>query len=944
MLYRPRVWHWLGERTTRHAGAILIGWVVCCAALLLLAPSFASQVTHGEFNFLPADLPSRRAIDLYGRAFATPERRERDALAPVDESPARRDAQEMGEGPIRTPSAPTDRLETDSLDEPSDDPAAAMDALAATADDEAAPTDGDDTTSDASASDRDVAQDDDAPQSVQQNPLGSNIVLLLRRATPLRDADREFLDQTLIPRIREIAAETEASSEGVGARRPEITSIWTYSDGKFGPLLVSTDGHAMMVVIELDTEFLDRSNAPLVSELQTLVANVSELPAYPTGLDLKISGSATVGRDMLVAEREGASRTEVFTLVLVIGLLSLIYRAPVLALIPLATVAAASVVALRLLAVLAGLEVSGIFSGLETYIRVVMYGAGVDYALFILARYREELDDGTDYPSAVAASVRKIGPALATSAGTSIVGIAMMCFASFGKFRQSGFGISFGLLIVLIAALTFTPAVLRLFGRYAFWPRIRTEEVSTSRAGGRTRSSLRDLINGRSVQLIRERYRLRDLWNRIGQRIAARPLTWLGLSLAAMLPLVVVGVTNFDHLSYGLLSDLPADEPSVVGAKAIQEHFPAGVAGPTSVLIAHPALADERSLNVSRDVTERLTSEKGRLRLADVRSEADPLGTSEQAQRYLTELDGTDGSKGSMNRLFVRKQLRAQARRLYSAQSAELDGQVVRVDLVFNADPFDRDSIDLLNASETVIRGALPESIREGAEILMIGPTASIRDLKSVTDGDRIRICSLVSIAVYLVIVALLRQPRICLFLIVSVVLSYLATVGLTHLAFAAWEGDAFAGLDWKVPIFLFTLLIALGEDYNILLMARVVEEQRTHGVRQGVLEALARTGSIISSCGVIMAGTFASLLFGTLTSMLQMGFALTVGVMMDTFLVRPVIVPAWLMTLYDWQLAGGWKARLATLLGGGEMMAPAGPAPDPPEPAVVEDVVGSAP
>src|SRR5262249_46348136 len=146
--------------------------------------------------------------------------------------------------------------------------------------------------------------------------------------------------------------------------------------------------------------------------------------------------------------------------------------------------------------------------------------------------------------------------------------------------------------------------------------------------------------------------------------------------------------------------------------------------------------------------------------------------------------------------------------------------------------------------------------------------------------------------------------------LIVSVVISYFVTIGVAFVVFWAKSPATFAGLDWKVPVFTFTLLIALGEDYNILLMARVTEEQRKHGLIKGVLVALTRTGGIISSCGIIMAGTFCSLLFGSLAGMVQLGFSVAFGVMLDTFLVRPVLVPAYLLLLYR------SKGRLGSWLG----------------------------
>src|SRR5262249_54019024 len=153
----------------------------------------------------------------------------------------------------------------------------------------------------------------------------------------------------------------------------------------------------------------------------------------------------------------------------------------------------------------------------------------------------------------------------------------------------------------------------------------------------------------------------------------------------------------------------------------------------------------------------------------------------------------------------------------------------------------------------------------------------------------------------------------ISLYLVASVLFSYLATLGATYLLFWLLDPVGFAGLDWKVPIFLFTILVAVGEDYNIFLISRIREEQRRHGSLKGITVGLARTGRVISSCGFIMAGTFATLLSGSLVAMKQLGFALALGILLDTLLVRPVLVPAMLILLQSGRL-GRWGQWLALM------------------------------
>ena len=181
--------------------------------------------------------------------------------------------------------------------------------------------------------------------------------------------------------------------------------------------------------------------------------------------------------------------------------------------------------------------------------------------------------------------------------------------------------------------------------------------------------------------------------------------------------------------------------------------------------------------------------------------------------------------------------------------------------------------------------------MQEKTQLHFIGTTASIRDLADVNQNDRFRVEMLVLFSVFMVLVVLLRRVIVPIYLLLSVLFSYFVTLGVTYLVF--WLLDpTFSGIDWKVDIFLFTILIAVGEDYNIFLLTRIGEEEKRHGPLLGITEALTRTGPIISACGIIMAGTFASLLAGDLTEMKQLGFALSFGVLLDTYLGAPFWCP----------------------------------------------------
>ncbi|MCA9059262.1 MAG: MMPL family transporter, partial [Planctomycetaceae bacterium] len=446
----------------------------------------------------------------------------------------------------------------------------------------------------------------------------------------------------------------------------------------------------------------------------------------------------------------------------VVILLILIYRAPLLAVIPLITVAVSTTVSLSLLAIAARAGWLSLFNGIDTYIIVIVYGAGVDYCLFLIARYREELDSGATMEEAISHTLSRVGGALTASAGTVMCGIGMMAFAEFGKFRQAGIAITFGLIICLLAALTLTPAMLRLIGRWAFWPNM-------SSSGG---ASVSLVARAGWISRLQRANLLQVGWQHVGHLLERRPWV-MGLgSIAALFPFCLIGLLFFGHLSYGLMSELPTTSASVRGRDAIQRHFAAGEVGAVTILVEVPDVdfGQRDAESLIADFTTRLVENQDELGLVSVRSLSAPKGQRSNVRLSPAERAG----------------MRALARKLYVSKE---NSSVTRLDLIFRNDPFSRSSIDEFRALRTNLPELLPEGLQK-ANLSFLGITAQISDLKDVTDRDQIRIDTLVLAGVYLILVVLLRRPGVCGYLIFSVFYSYLATLGITFTVFWLIDPD----------------------------------------------------------------------------------------------------------------------------------------------------------
>lgn len=686
-----------------------------------------------------------------------------------------------------------------------------------------------------------------------------------------------------------------------------IVDVWDERTQVVGDMMLARNGAASMVVARLTNGLMDVDNARVLERIEALLDEL-QLEA-PEGLDVGLTGSAMIGGDLRLSIEESLASTEVATIALVLICLIVIYRAPLLVLIPLATIAVSMSVSYDLVALLADRFGPGdfswsdfkIFTTSKIFVVVILFGAGTDYCLFLIARYREELSAGVAPDVAPGRALTKVGDALAGSAFTTIIGLSMMIVADYGKFSNSGPTIGVCIFVALMACVTFAPALLRTIGPKVFWP---------VRPPSPPEDAEPPAVPDEAVAAEPSDARI---WGNVADLVMRRPVTIMAVSAWLAAPFIFVGAKA--GVTHDFVADLAPDRTSVRGAQQVRAFFGEGTIAPMKVI----AELDENAVSPSSggegdegDSTPPepldLNTNEGRYAIAplhsllfdlpsvaDVRSLYLPTGGDPKKRRFI-------GGGALQDLAAAGSPITADT---FVSQVDGHAGKVTQLAVLLEIDPFSREARQKIPAIQASLeKFASTEVVNDepnpwlGAEFHLVGVTAGMRDLEQVTNSDRWRIQLATVAAVFLVLIAILRRPLVCVYLIITVLLSYWVTLGATYLFFDWLYGEAFLGLDWKTPIFLFVILIAVGQDYNIYLATRVIEEQAKLGLAAGLRRAIVQTGGIITSCGVIMAGTFVSMTTGTLRGMIELGFALALGVLLDTFFVRTVVVPCFFALL----------------------------------------------
>ncbi|HVQ95938.1 MAG TPA: MMPL family transporter [Mycobacteriales bacterium] len=593
---------------------------------------------------------------------------------------------------------------------------------------------------------------------------------------------------------------TEADRAKVAADAKAFAAVPHVAPPVLGPLPdTRTQGQALEVVAQVNF------GSGGWDDLATAVETMRDIATANTdGLTVHITGPGGYAADSAAAFKGIDGILLISAGVVVIVILLFTYRSPVLWLLPLLSAGSALFSAealIYLLAKHAGLTVNAQSAGILV---VLVFGAGTDYALLLIARYREELRRHEDRHEAMALALHRAGPAIVASASTVALGMICLLVAEMNSTKGLGPVLAIGIAVALLAMLTLLPALLVIVGRWMFWPRRPTfGSVEPTEHGG---------------------------WARVGTRVARRPrAVWVVTAL--ILGGIAVGLTSMHTGTLSNKDSYIGTHDSVTGEEVLNRHFDSDSGAPVVV-----------------------------------------ISRADQADAVQSAFAGTAGIAPN------------------SVQPAAADKGTLKNGFAYLEGTL-TDAPDSPAAAATINRVRAAVHAVPGADAKVGGQTAIALDIQRAAEHDNKVIIPLVLGVVVIILMLLLRAVLAPLILAATVVLSFAAALGASVLIFKHVFG--FAGEDSAFPLFVFVFLVALGIDYNIFLMTRVREESLRHGTRRGALVGLAATGGVITSAGLVLAGTFGVLATLPLVGFAEIGFAVALGVLLDTLVVRSVLVTA---------------------------------------------------
>ncbi|PEE40280.1 hypothetical protein CN271_22100 [Bacillus cereus] len=540
-----------------------------------------------------------------------------------------------------------------------------------------------------------------------------------------------------------------------------------------------------------------------------------------SGLHVRLSGPVGIQTDAVSLFSQADVKLLVATVLLVLVLLILLYRSPILAILPILVVGFAYGIISPTLGFLADHGWIKVDAQAISIMTVLLFGAGTDYCLFLISRYREYLLEESKY-KALQLAIKASGGAIIMSALTVVLGLGTLLLAHYGAFHRFAVPFSVAVFIMGIAALTILPALLLIFGRIAFFPFIpRTTSMNEEFARKKKRAVKVEKSKG-------------SFSKKLGDVVVRRPWTIIMLTV-----FVLGGLASFVpriQYTYDLLESFPKDMPSREGFTLISDHFSAGELAPVKVVV-------------------------------DTKGKELPIKQELEKFSFINTVK--EPKEGKEN-----KQIQ-----MYEVSLAE--------------NPYSIEALDQIPKLKSNVEKVLKDAgISNAEEQLWIGgETASLYDTKQITERDESVIIPVMISIIALLLLVYLRSVVAMIYLIVTVVLSFFSALG------AGWillhYGMGAPAIQGAIPLYAFVFLVALGEDYNIFMVSEIWKNRKTQNHLDAVKNGVIQTGSVITSAGLILAGTFAVLGTLPIQVLVQFGIVTAIGVLLDTFIVRPLLVPA---------------------------------------------------
>lgn len=525
-----------------------------------------------------------------------------------------------------------------------------------------------------------------------------------------------------------------------------------------------------------------------------------------------ITGPAGIAGDTIKLFEQADFQLLFATVFIILILLIIIYRSPLLAIIPLLATVIVYQVANQTIALMgaAGLEIN---NSTTSIMSILLFAAVIDYSLFVFSRYREELNHYADKYEAMKHAMRATGEPVFFAGGTVLAAMLVLFFADFRDYQNFAPIFGMAVFIIMLGSVTLVPALFALFGRKAFWPKVpKYGEIKEVKHG---------------------------IWGPIAKFVVNKPYISGGLVLVFMI-ITSLNVLNLKY-EFDTVKSFPDDLPSRVGYEIVESRFDKGELAPTSLLV-----------------------------------ESKEAITEQQQQALTASLLGDD-----------------QIASVRPSAVSE-DGTKVKLSMAFDLNPYSPEAIEKLEDMRDRSADYLKEAGIDG-ELLFAGTTAKLVDERNVNNADIYKIVLLETLLILGLLFVLTRSWKMPIYMMATILVSYLSALGLGLFLVDVLFG--YEAISTRVPVYAFIFLVALGIDYNIILVSRFLEERKTHRVKEALEIAIRNTGGVISSAGVILAATFAALMTMPIADLFVFGFMVAVGIIIDTFLVRGMLLPMLILT-----------------------------------------------